>query len=349
MSNDAEQMLELELGRNWPEQIIVDHAPYWRAWRKQGTCGVEMQQFYALVGRHWILFANGRNLGPQLMVEWLEHVRSLGKGRGALVKLRDHQVNKYRMVVRAYLRWLYLMGAIMKDPGDCMPKVRPTPPAEKLIYTHQEYKRGIAYAEAHPEYMMEEWLWVLGYHSGMSLVDCCLLNWSEVELPDNAPCVIRRVREKLRCRYGMRAMSIIPIITGGELWVWFKRLERRREREFERDGEKVYVHPEAADECEKNHRFPSSRMISFITSALGKDRNGRNFRHLRNTFASRMINAGNDSVLVSKMTGHKSLTQLADYVIPDQGSMQEAVLKGMRFAEGEPKIPAQDNDQTAGA
>ena len=344
MNSEAERF-DIEIGRNWPEQIIVDHAPYWRAWRRHADpVEPKSQEIYRVVGRSWIAFANGKNIGPRLMMDWMRYVTSkpalakTAKAAGACICNR--RVEKYRYIVGSYLRWLHLMGAITQNPSDCMPKVRPTPPSQKLIFTHEEYLRMVEYGRQYGSLDTQLWLLTLGYHTGMSLIDCCTLRWEQVELPEDGPCFIRRMRSKLAKRYGTKCMCTIPIIVGSELWVWFKQLQRKANYEGEEAGID-FVHQEAAEMSITYPPQPTFEMSAFIKAALGADQKNRTFRNLRNTFASRLINSGTDSVLVSKMTGHKTVAQLADYVVPDQGAMQEAILKGIRFVEGKTILPAE--------
>lgn len=347
VNNESDQSFDIEIGRNWPQQIIVDHAPYWRAWRKQTrNCTDRSEQLYEKIGRLWIAFANGKNIGPKLMLEWMARISSIRnpKSIDGISKVR---ISKYRSRTAAYLKWLRLMGAIQIDPGDCMPKVRNEPPAPKQVYTHAEYLKMVAYAEENPAFMMHQWLAILGYHTGLSLVDCCNLRWDQVELPDDGPCFVRKIRTKLVRRYGSRATATIPILVGSELWVWFKRLQRKRQLNIEpaQEDHITFVHEEAADTLAWSFKGPSEEMARFIRAALGRDGSkDRTFRHFRNTFASRLINAGIDSVLVAKMTGHLSVNQLVTYVVPDQAAMQQAILKGLRSVEAATILPEKKDE-----
>lgn len=349
--NSEEPKPEIELGRNWPAQIIVDHAPYWRAWRKQvPPIKANSEAMLELIGQTFIRFANGKNLGPRLMIEWMEHVRKIpGNKKGTTIG--NSWAGKYRATIKAYIRWLFLCGAITNDPSECLPIVRTPVPAPKRVFTHEEYLKVRDYGMEHGR-ATEVYLWTLGYHSGMSLVDCLSLTWRDVKLVDGGASFIHRVREKMGRRTGEQSRSIIPIIAGGELWVWLKRQQREHELDLDRTGDGDYVRQEAGIWWE-NKRLdqPSETMANFIRSALGKDvADGRTFKHLRNTFASRLINSGIDAVLVSKMTGHSNVNQLAEYVLPDLTVMQDAILKALRRVEmqmeaAKPDLPKVEGGQ----
>lgn len=343
MNRQLEKTCEIEIGRNWPEQTVVDHAPYWRAWRKQARqCRPMVEMVYGLIGSAWILFANGKNLGPQLMLDWMQHVVNIPSKKSGTGVISGPYAIRYRSVTASYLSWLRLMGAIQVDPSPCMPKIRSTPPQPKQTFTHEEYIRMFAYAEERGSCATHQWLLVLGYHTGMSLVDCCGLRWSQVQLPDDGPCCIRKMRAKLISRFGTRSTFTVPIVVGSELWVWFKKMQARHKNDIDNTGANDFVNPEAGDWLSIRYEEPTQQMTWFIRKAIGgeKARNMRSFRNLRNTFASRLINAGVDAVLVSKMTGHQTLSQLAEYLVPEHGSMQEAVLKGLRHVEGATVLPA---------
>jgi len=345
MHNEPDEKFEIEIGRNWPEQVIVDHAPYWRAWRRQvKPISKVSEETYDVAGRAWVAFANGKNLGPRLMLEWIKHVTSFPSNKNSTGVICNRRAEKYRFAVTAYLRWLYLMGAITQDPSGCMPKLNATPSGPKFIFTHEEYLRMVKFGTDHGGHATALWLVILGYHTGMSLVDCCTLRWEQVELPDDGPCFISRVRSKMASRLGTKAVCTIPILAGSELWVWFKKLQRQAK--YEGVPAKDFVCNEAAELALEYRPGPTFMMTHYISDALGEDRKARTFRHLRNTFASRLINSGADSVLVSKMTGHQTLTQLAAYVIPDQATMQAAVLKGLRHVEGKTILPAETKNQS---
>lgn len=310
------EQVQIELGRGWPEQVIADHAPYWRKWREQNPLPQISEKIYVNVAKHWIPFANGKNLGPKLMLEWNEYCLTRMRELGAATNF----VMKWHQRVRAYLRWLMVMGVITVDPGVALKSPSKPPSKPKKIFTHEEYRKLVERAPT----QTIAWLLVLGYHTGMSLVDCCTLEWDEVKLPESGPCYIQRIRSKMHGRHGTRATATIPVLPGGELWVWLKRIEKYRD-----------LGPVSVDACESYHDGSLNwALVQFFKN------DERSFQHLRNSFCSRLINSGTDAVLVSKMTGHSSLTQLADYVAPDIESMQNAVLRGLRYAESGSTLPS---------
>ena len=321
-----------ELTRLWPPQTIANHEVWFNAWRtsQQGNVAPRTEDHYTFIGQQWISFANGKAITPRLMLDW--HQFLLGKEfRGKPIRL--HRIAKYHFVVRKYLRWMMNCGIIKQDPSAFLPTMRtePDPPAGN--WTHDEYVAVTKWAEGRQEYQLPLWLWVLGYHTGMSMTDCCGLKWSEVTLRSDGPCFIRRPRNKLVRSLGDKAACVIPVLVGGELWRWLKRLERDRPPDAE------FVHRDAAIAFEHGGRRLRDRISRMTSAALGATQK-RSFRNLRNSFATRLVNSGADAILVSKMTGHQNLKQLADYVVADIDSMQNVLHQSLRWAEQQGKPAA---------
>lgn len=337
------------LGRNWPEQIIERYDDYYRIWRAQykDQLAPRTEEHYASLGREWCRFANGKNLTPGLLLAWhgaLLRRPSMDCPRFRGRTILPEQINKMNARIRKFLGWLKLVGVIGADPSVALPNLRePEPPPPKL-YLHEEYLKIVQYGSTRPKLEPILFLIVLGYHTGMGLVDCCHLRWDEVVLRDNEPSYIQKTRAKLRRLMGRKSLFTIPIIPGSELWVWMKRMEARRPFNYKRQDGIEYVHQDLPGMYD-NQQPPLSNLIvkSMIKPALGSWQavGGRSFRHFRNSFCSRLINAGVDSLLVSKMTGHSTLVQLSGYVLPNLRAMQEALVSALRWAEGEsgPDMP----------
>ncbi len=316
----------LEFGRGWPEQIIYDHAPYWRKWREESNISPISEEMYTLTAKYWIPFANGKNLGPALMREWVAYMDELMKKNGCTI----YRSRRYHNRVKSYLRWLHINGAIDRDPGVVIKPMTDPPPKPKLIFTHEEYHQ----LTRPGNYL--SWLITLGYHTGYSLGDCCNLVWDDVHIEGDKPSYIKIIRKKMLSRRGAGATAVVPIIVGSELWVWLKRWESEREPILGLDlvcGEAWEAYQERTVHHELIMRFRPYKP--------------RSFRNLRNTFCSRLINSGTDAVLVAKMTGHSSLTQLADYVAPDLEAMQQAVLRGLRYAESGYTLPSRPGEESS--
>ena len=307
------------IAQYWPKQVVDDYMPYAMAWRDTypGESPRTRDRHLRLF-REWCKVANGKQLDPVLIIEWNEHISSTNRNGTTMARCQS--------AIRSFIGWLKGVGVIQMDPSLALAKFPQAQSKRMLIFTHAEYQAIVECGEQNPDrYAMATWLVVLSYHTGFALVDCCTLRWDEVNMDPSGPCYIEHVRVKMRSRTGSRAKCIVPIIVGGELWNWLVRLSKAH-----RDKSEL-VHPEAMAFYEDRRREPKRVFRQFFNDALGshKSRKGRTFRCLRNTFCSRLLNAGVDPILVSKMTGHNNLNQLSVYVTPDIRVMQDAVQRGL--------------------
>lgn len=329
--------IEVEaLGRNWPVQQIPRYNEMFGIWRSQfnGQLAIGSQEDYTRMGAHWCQFANGKDLNPRLMLDWHMWVMDIVHPFSDTKKISAARVNRHHSVVRKFLAWLKIMGVITHDPSLALPNLRTPAPPPRKMWDHEEYTRIVRYGSRLPHRHCQTWLTILGYHTGMSLIDCAHLTWEEVVLKDDGPSYIQKPRAKLRTRLGRKAIFMVPILAGSEVWRWIKRLEARQPRNYKRADGINYVHQDAPNYYECRNPTMSERMRSFFAEELTyPGLKNRSFRHLRNSFCSRMINSGTDSVLVAQMTGHTRLEQLADYALPDIRALQDAMIRAMRWVE----------------
>lgn len=323
-----------EVAKLWPPQIISNHEFWFKTWWNsiQENYTRSSAQEYQLVGKRWIAYANGRDINPRLMLDWHLHILSMRTRDGNPFK--PMHLKRHHIVVSRYLKWLKNCNVIAHLPTSFLPKPSTPAPLPPKAWKHSEHVAIMRYAEGRPEFQRIAWIWCLSYHTGMSMPDCCYLKWEDVKLRTDGPCSITIIRQKGRRRFGARAQCVIPILPGGELWCWLRRLEADRH-----EGQ-TYVHRETGYTYRHSRYYYATNLKILVAAAIGKENiKGRSFRHLRNSFCSRVINGGADSVMVSKMTGHTNLEQLAEYVVPDQRSMQEAIHKGLLWAENSEDEP----------
>lgn len=323
------------LGRNWPEQMIPRYDNYFKIWRSQFTMAPGTEENYKTIGQHWCAFANGKNLDPRLMLEWHLHVTAITHAFSKRQVISADRVFRYHRTAKKFLGWLKLMGVITHDPSLALPQIRKPTPLPQRKWEHWEYRRIIDYGSRLPHFNVHTWLTMLAYHTGMSLKDCCLLQWHEVVLKDDEPSYIEKPRAKMATRLGNKVTCTIPIIAESELWVWIKRLESRRSRNLDRRDGGDYVHQDAPVLYARQKPKASDALRRFYIAAIGSYRElyGRSFRNFRTSFCSRLVNSGADTVLVSKMTGHSRLEQLSDYVQPDIRAMQDAMVRALNWVE----------------
>lgn len=320
INEDLANLPSTELQRvtaSWPDQRVEDYQPYMKLWRSQFNDGAMTAKRYAGFCKVWCNLANGQRLDPVLILKWNELMRN---GRNGTTIMR------WNMMLRAFLNWLRDIGIIQMNPSVALARLPQTPPRHTGVFSHAEYTKIVAYGTENPDqFAVATWLVVLSYHTGLSLVDCCDLRWDEVHIDPNGPCYIARIRQKMKMRSGKKALCTIPIVVGGELWNWIIRLEKQYR------GNNPYVHPEAPLLYADKSVEPKRRFQKLFARALTwRGVKGRTFRSLRNTFCSRLLNAGVDSALVAKMTGHSNLSQLLTYATPDIRTMQAAVTRGLK-------------------
>lgn len=330
------------LGRGWPEQRIPKYNDYFKIWLSQFT---ELRprsiEHYQGTGKIWCAFANGKDLTPRMMIEWHVSIANrLSKDRKS--RMNPCMVNKHNATVKRFLGWLKLVGVITHDPSIAVPWLKQPERLPPRPWLHEEYRKIIDYGNDNQHARLDGlvFLVVLGYHTGMGLVDCCYLRWEEVVLSEDKPSYIQKFRAKLGQK---KVLATIPIVPGSELWVWMKRLEARRATNYKRHDGIEYVHQDLPGYYECPVPSIAKRLKGWLfIPAIGRDQMGnRSFRHFRNSFCSRLINSGSDALLVSKMSGHRDLSMLSSYVLPNLRAMQDALVNGMRWAEGEsgPDLP----------
>lgn len=327
---------ELELiCRNWPPQIITNYDMWFKAWRaqfsRQDTNSTKVG--YNSIGARWAAFANGKDLNPKLMLEWHHYLLGAHNHKGP--RLSRGYISRSHTVLRRFLGWMQAFSVISHNPSFALPAVRAEPPKPRLMWNHDEYRKVIEYGSRFPQYSLYVWLIVLGYHTGMSLVDCALLRWDEVVLKDDGLCFIKKMRAKMQSRLGAEATFFVPIVPGSEVWVWFKRLEAARGTNRKRTDGIEYVHQDAPNiYADKHNQHMTRKLNDLFVKALGARVVGsRTFRNLRQSFCSRLVNSGVDAVLAARMTGHKDVSRLLTYLVPHIRTMQDALIKAWRWVE----------------
>ena len=275
------------------------------------------------VGDMFCKFMEGRSLEPETMVEYLNHLRSTSEGG-------HNHINKNLTAVRGFLKFLKTMKYIRDDLWDALPNLPPQPVAEVQTFTSEEYETIKAYCKGREWCQPHLWLIILGYRTGMSLVDCCHLRWRDVHLNDNGPSFIRIHRIKTK-RLGEKSLCQIPIMPLSDIHEWLLNLKKVEHLNYRRsDGITDFVH----QDCPGLYCYASSRIGNdfkniFIRAGLGR---GKTFRHFRSTFCSNLVNSKAQIALICKMSGHNSVTMLLRYLKADMRSLQDALAQSFQFA-----------------
>jgi len=281
---------------------------------------------YRLVGNRFCAFVGNRELTPILLEEWTLDLRATKKPNGDLVS--GAYVNELNSKVKSFLRWMADMGHLTRDISGTVRRVPQVGPKEARMFTEKDYETIKAWAMDKPSFQTHLWLIILGYRTGMSLVDCCHLRWCQVHMNDNEPSYIKIPRMK-NARHGDSAICYIPLIPGTDVWDWLLKM-RKAERYVRFDSIEDYVAQDAPGlyvcTFSRIHRdFNNMVLRSGITPGL-------TFRNLRNSFCSNLVNSEVQIALICKMTGHQNVKTLLRYVKPDTQALQDGLLRAFQAA-----------------
>lgn len=320
------------LQANWPEQRLQNLAKLWVIWRSMRTDLSKLtQKDYNMTGRIFCDWMEGKDFSPKTMMEWM---RNLQKYRTIYGRpMIPERVNRLNRAVTQFVKWLIAAGQLKHDPTGVIPRLHEPPPKPARLWTHDEYEKIKGYMAAHTRCGAYLWLWVLGYRTGMSMVDCSHLRWPDVHLNDNGPSFIERRRQKMM-RFGDRALCTIPLIPGTDVYEMLLLLKSTRHMNTKvYDGISDYVHQDCpAIYCQTRVRY-SVEFKHFIQRALKNPYESRTFRNLRQTFCSNLMNSGAEAALVCRMTGHSDINMLVRYLKPDLSKLGEQLVTAFNYAE----------------
>lgn len=278
--------------------------------------------YYRYYANKFIPFINEkRSLTRTTLVEWIQHLQSSG--------LSHDKINKTGFVVKSFIKWLKSSGYIYEDISDAIRPLNTPAQKEAKMFTEEEYNKIKAYCTGREWCQLHLWLIILGYRTGMSLVDCCHLRWCNVHLDDNGPSYITIYRIKTE-RLGLKSKCHIPIIPFTDLHKWLLFLKDNVVRYPRKDGINDYVHPDGPGfyACTFQNLRNDFKNI-FVRAGIGKE---KSFKHFRNSFCSNLVNSGAQIALICKMTGHNNVKTLLGYLKPDTKALQEELAKAFRMA-----------------
>lgn len=217
---------------------------------------------------------------------------------------------EYWITVRRFLRWMVRTGRTTSKPHEAirMPRFH----KERVInpITREEYAKLREVAAGH----WMDWIILLGWNTGMSIADCMMLKWGDIDLDK---CIIRIRRIKTGTE------SIIPFDPHDELG---RALISRRLSAHEPQPDD-YVSLEAGERI---------RMESAAVARLGCDcfryiakkagiPAGKRFHSMRHSFVSMLANSGMSTVMASKVSGHCDPKIFANYVHVDTEALRQRV------------------------
>lgn len=318
-----------------PPKPVERKVPLDRLWalfvRTRGDLAYQTLYVYAYFGRLFVPFMEVRPFNQESMLEWMEFLKSrktyLGHPYG------PEFINRINVRVRAFLRWLKLMGYLYNDLADLLPMLATPALKPSKMFTEAEYERIKAYCAGKPRLQVYLWLIILSYRTGMGLIDCCKLEWHEVYLSDTEPCYIIRAREKMRGK----SICQIPIVPGSDVHQWLLNLKKQQPFNYKRFDGKSFVHQDAPGLYEGRGGYRIQSKFKHIFWKSGCEP-GKTFRNLRNSMCSNLVNAGVQIALVCKITGHNNVKTLLRYVKPDRRALQDGMARAQQFSASQAGI-----------
>lgn len=168
-------------------------------------------------------------------------------------------------------------------------------------------------------------VFMVAYHTGMSLCDCCNLLWSEVDLD-------RGIIVKARQKTGVPC--VIPVQNSrlyDSLCVMHKAWLKRRGLEESADFSDIDA--PVSREAVRMYNMPT-RMQTNLRRAIAKKNLPKfGWHDLRRLFVSRLLQAGMNPVVIAKMTGHRNLDMILRYATIHDNTIIDA------FNEAKEKVP----------
>lgn len=240
------------------------------------------------------------------LAEWSKHLSTLAS---------DSVIENSWVAMRRMMRWAERMDMFDKNPATLVrpPFRRRMEIKQPAAMDPESYKKIRALSNGH----WVDWLFVLSWYTGMALIDCCTLKWGEVDMKK---CLITKLRVKTGTPF------TVPFEPRDELHEGLMvKLANCGGDPKPTDWVDKQIGAMATRHGEPHADFARAAMSTVFDKA-GIPKNQR-FHSIRHARASQMVNAGNDIITVAKITGHKSLEQLAQYVHLDERGLRQAMDK----------------------
>lgn len=203
-------------------------------------------------------------------------------------------------------------------------------------FSDDEYQRLLKAAEGSPFY----WAIMCGYNTGMSIVDVCLLQKSDVDMEN---LFIRKNRKK------NNNLSQIPIKPGSDFHEALKAKMELVNENYPNDpaSNKYYVDPDMATIMLRGRSNSNALTQTFagIRNKAGIDKR-KSFHNLRATMCSDLANSGVSTVVACSITGHKDPKVFKQYVTPDDEGLRDTMGKAMDHRDKKAQAAAERKEQT---
>ncbi len=243
---------------------------------------------------------------------------------------KPRTAQEYWNSVRRFLRWLETTGRVNTSPHHAVrtPTIRDERSVNAITY--EEYIKLRHTAAGH----WMDWVILLGWNTGMSIADCMMLRWGDIDM-DKCFIRIRRVKTGTE--------SIIPFNPTDELGRALQALRAESPTASPTD----FVSDQAGSRVNMDrHVIASSGSDAFryIADKAGIDRSKR-FHSLRHSFVSMLANSGMSTILATKVSGHLDPRIFSQYVHVDTDAIRQGVSEARVKAGNMQEITVVTNGQ----
>jgi integrase len=264
----------------------------------------------------FVSFAPGDPANPERYSEWV---------RFAFGQWGDRTARNVALAASArFLAWCERVGKIDKSPHRMVRMPEPEQHDAREPWEPTEVRRLLEAAAGTPM----AWAIDLAWETGMAMADCCLLQWTAVDL-NKAMLRVRRRKTKELCTIplaldGTVLAELVARRIGPSIADWPNRLP---EVEFvDLELARLYLVQAAAGGSGLQTQFARLRDRAGLPKS-------KSFHNLRAAFCSRLANSGMNLAAACKVTGHRDPKMFERYVSADVGQLRDQVLSALRGAE----------------
>lgn len=259
-----------------------------------------------LEARRFIEFVGDRPLTPLIVADYqaAQHARS--KSQWTIKSALEW--------AQKFLAWAEDMELIEKNRFARIIKIPSRPITRPQMFTHVQYEA----LKDESEGTMWHYAIIMAYRIGTRYSDTAMMKWEYVNLDK---CYIQYVPWKSR-RTGREAFC--PFERGGDLHKVLLELSVLRNPH---PMWAQYVCPEMAMNYPQHglNHAPTARRSEFKRLCIKVGAEGLSFHRLRNSFISRLINAGGTFSIGGQLTGLGSSSVFNQYAVPDLDALRKAV------------------------
>lgn len=233
--------------------------------------------------------------------------------------------DRTRNIIYQFMGWAKAVGLIKNNPAEFVKAPMSNKPyARRRTISHQQFK-DLLLAANRIGYQPIEGLLILGYYTGMAIIDCCTLQWSNVDMEN---CVIHAPRMKTRTT--SRVLYTVPFEPGSMLYRWLKDRQEESKREdivkqWPNDPDRgiIFVDHLLAALYHAKHSGQSDRLYKWLQRVFKAAKVDRTFHDFRRGMATTLANSDIPMGQALQIIGHSSPKQLMEYVVHDGRNLRD--------------------------